>query len=223
MDKAYKAALLRLNPERFATTGLSWSTSSHYDALANGLFQVLMMVLAQQQCEHQEDARRALRRQQGRIEQRLNVVERAAWRAKVQLPRPMDDAVLRYALEKMADAIEEGAAAWGGNDGRNVIPGAMLGVAVQFAATVRGHRAGERFSVGPFGGLSKISQLVTRPDVMLEMRDLPQLESLVEQAREIPLDELVTPEAAGSAAFMDAHGQLLAKLQDRDKRFGLSL
>ena len=180
------------------------------------------MVLARQQCEHQEDARRTLRRQQARIEQRLNVVERAAWRAKVQLPRPMDDAVLRYALEKMADAIEEGAAAWSGGDGRNVIPGAMLGVAVQFAATVRGHRAGERFSVGPFAGLSKISQLITRPDVILEMQDLPDIALLVEKAREIPLDEAAAPEAAGCAGFMETHDHLLAKLQDREKRTRLS-
>lgn len=219
------AALLRENPERYATTSLSWSSPKHYAAMSNGLFQVLMMVLAKQQGLRDDDMRKKLRHQQVRIEQRMNVLARVAWRERVELVQPMDDANLIYGLEKMADALEDGAAAWSraqADGGSNVFAGTMLGVAVGFAASIRGHRASERFSVGPFGALSKVSQLMTEPGVMLEMEDLPALCDLVDKARAVPIGHEVTPTDEKCAAFWKAYLRVLSQSNARLDSNGLA-
>jgi hypothetical protein len=218
-----RADLYRTNPERYATTGLSWAEPAHHVTMANGLFQVLMMVMAEQQGVRDDGLRRALRKQQARVEQRLSVVERAAWRESIMLARRADDEVVVYSLEKMADAFEEGAGAWTRRDERfgfNTLAGTMLGAAVGFAASTQNHRAGERFSVGPFGGLSKIAQLVTRGDVLVEVEDLPALDALVQQARAIPAGHAVSHENETCFAFYEAVDGLQAKLQKRDREHG---
>lgn len=215
-----RLTLLQTNPERYATTGLDWGNDSHHEAIANGLFQTLMGVLARQQGLLGQLEGKILRLQQGRVEQRLSVVERAIWRNKGHSPRSMSDQVVVYGLEKMADALEEGAGAWRraqGEQGSNVFAGTMLGVGVGFAAAVRGHGALNRFSVGPFGGLSRIAALVTRPDVALEIRDLPAVYELVQQAREIPVGHVVTHANETCVAFCEAVDQLQEKLQKRDR------
>lgn len=215
-----RADLFRTNPERYATTGLSWAEPAHHVTMANGLFQVLMMVMAEQQGVRDDSLRRALRKKQARVEQRLSVVERAAWREGVMLARRADDEVVVYSLEKMADAFEEGAGAWTKRDERfgfNTLAGTMLGVAVGFAASIQNHRVGERFSVGPFGGLSKIAQLVTRPDVLVEMEDLPALDALVRQARAIPVGHVVMHGNETCAGFFESFDALQAKLQHCDQ------
>ena len=180
-----------------------------------------MAVLASQQGVRSEPLRQTLRQQQARIEQRLSIVERAAWRHGQQLPVRIDDAQVVYALEKMADAFEIGAPAYlesRHEGGSNVFPGTMLGIAVGFAASVRGHRAIDRFSVGPFGALCKLGGLVTRPDVQLEMEDLPALSVLVTKAREIPVDQVVLHENETCADFYEAFDALMARLRDREGR-----
>lgn len=221
VDGIERLALLRANPERYATTGLDWGNSAHHEAIAHGLFQALMGHLALQQSYFSQPSERpALRRQQARIEQRLSVVERALHRSGGQSPRRMEDEVIIYGLEKMADALEEGANAWLRREergGSNVFAGTMLGVAVGMAAAVRGHGALERFSIGPFGALSKVGTLVTRPDVQIEMRDLPALAGLVEKGREIPSLHVVHHANETCAAFYEAFDELLTKLQKRDQ------
>lgn len=218
LNDTERAGLFRTNPERYATTGLSWSDPAHHATIANGLFQVLMMVVAEQQGVRDEVLRASLRKQQARVEQRMSVVERAAWRGGVMLPRRVDDEVLIYSLEKMADAIGEGADAWTRRDERfgfNTLAGTMLGAAVGFASSIDRHHACERFSVGPFGGLSKIAQLVIRLDVLVEMEDLPAFDALVQQARAIPVGHVVAPENESCSAFYEAFDSLLTKLQRR--------
>ena len=187
LDNAF---LMYANPERYATTGLDWGKPAHHEAIANGLFQVLMGVLARRQGMLGLPQDRVLRNQQARVEQRLSVIERVQWRNGSSSPRRIDDQVVVYALEKMADAFDEGAEAWHRRNvehGSNVFAGVMLGVGVGMAAGVRGHLALNRFTIGPFAGLSRIADLVTRPDVALEMEDLPALYALVKLAREVPV------------------------------------
>lgn len=132
----------------------------------------------------------------------------------------MEDEVIIYGLEKMADALEEGANAWLRREergGRNVFAGTMLGVAVGMAAAVRGHGALERISIGPFGALSKIGALVTRPDLQIEMEDLPALNALVEKARLIPKGYVVRHVNESCVAFCVAHDAFLLKVQKRDQ------
>jgi len=220
VDAIERFALLQANPERYATTGLDWGKSAHRSAIADGLFQTLMGHLARQQGAMGQSEGKALRRQQVRIEQRLSVVERALCRSGDQSPRRMEDQVVIYGLERMADALEEGAMAWGHREARggsNVLPGSMLGVAVAMATSVRGHGGLVRFSIGPFGGLSKIAELVTRPDVPIEMRDLPTLAGLVQKAREIPSLHVVHHANETCAAFYEAFDEMLMMLQKRDQ------
>lgn len=218
LNDTERAGLFRTNPERYATTGLNWSDPAHHATIANGLFQVLMMVVAEQQGVRDEVLRASLRKQQARVEQRMSVVERAAWRGGVMLPRRVDDEVLIYSLEKMADAIGEGADAWTRRDERfgfNTLAGTMLGAAVGFASSIDRHHACERFSVGPFGGLSKIAQLVTRPDLLVEMEDLPALEALVEKARGIPSGHWFDRDNENCADFFETFDALQAKMRQR--------
>lgn len=221
VDDKQRASLLREHPECYATTGLDWGNPAHYESLANGLFQVLMGVFARQQGLRGHAEGKVLRRHQQRIEQRLGVAERALCRIGGFSPRRMEDAVIVYGLEKMADALEEGAAAWlrkeAGDRGSNVFAGTMLGIAVGFAAAVRGHGGIDRFSVGPFGGLSKIGGLVTRPDVLVEMEDLPELDALVRKAREIPVGHVVVHENESCVDFHEALDALQARLTKRDQ------
>lgn len=221
MERSARAALLKNHPERYATTGLDWSNRSHYPDIANGLFQALMAVLASQQGVRDESHRRLLRIQQARVEQRLSVVERAAWRHGLQILPPIADVQVIYALEKMADAFEIGAPFHLKSrepGGSNVFPGTMLGIGVGFAAAVRGHRAIKRFSVGPFGALSKLAGLVTRPDLQLEMEDLPALSELVAKARDIPVGHVVLSENETCADFYAAFDALMARAQERAGR-----
>lgn len=219
MDHEARLKLLHEHPERYATTGLDWGDPEHYPAMAHGLLQVLLTLVAKRQCHDIEGLPQSVGHQLARLEQRLSVVERAAWRRGVPLTRPVVDNVVRLGLEKMADALEEGAAAWAKCDdgfGFNTLAGSMLSAAVGFSASIREMRAYERFSVGPFGGLSKIGAMLTRPDVAVEMEDLPQLQALVQKAREIPLGHVVVHVNDSCAPFYDAFDALLAKLQKRD-------
>jgi len=219
MDHEARLKLLHEHPERYATSGLDWGNPAHYRAMEHGLLQVLMTVLAKRQCRDDQGARQCYGYQQGRIEQRLSVVERAACRKGVGLMPPVAGNVVIFGLEKMADALEEGAGAWAKRDdgfGYNTLAGIMLGTAVGFSASIREMRAYERFSVGPFGGLSKIGAMLTRPDVAVEMEDLPQLEVLVQKAREIPVGHVVVHANESCAAFYVAFDAMLAKLQKRD-------
>ncbi|WP_329646937.1 hypothetical protein [Hyphomicrobium sp.] len=204
---------------------MSWSNPNHYVTMSNGLHQVLMMVLAKQQGLRNDEHLRILKRQQARIEQRMNVLDRAAWRERVELVHPMDDATVVYGLEKMADALEEGSAAWiraKEDGGSNVFAGTMLGVAVGFAASIRGHRASERFSVGPFGALSKVSQLMTEADVLLEMQDLPALAELINKARQVPSGQEIVPGNIGSAPFVEALLKVISQTNARIEGNGLA-
>lgn len=220
VDDLERLRLLRTNPERYATTGLDWGNPAHYEAMANGLLQSLMGVLARQQGVLGRPEGKALRLQQARVEQRLLVVERLLWRKGVRGPRAVFDEEVIYSLEKMADAFEGGAAAWRrakAEQGSNVLAGTMLGVGVGMAASVRANGALTRISVGPFAGLSLIAGLVTRPDVALEMEDLPALDELVQQAREIPVGQLVMPENKIALALCRSVEKLQEKLQMRDR------
>lgn len=220
MDTRESLTLLHANPERYATTGLDWGNPNHHEVIANGLFQTLMGHLARQQGYIGRPEGKTLRRQQARIEQRLSVVERAQHRRGVQLQRRMEDEVAIYGLEKMADALEEGAGAWRRareKGGSNVLAGTMLGIAVGMAANVRGHGALERFSIGPFGGLSKIGALVTRQDLMLEMEDLSALNALVEQARRIPAGCSTSQASGPCLEFYKLYDAFLERIQKRDQ------
>lgn len=208
----------RVSPERYATTGLDWSNRAHHEAIANGLFQTLMGLLARQQGLRGYLDREELRRQQTRVEQRLSVIERAIWRKGGHLPRRIDDGPVVHGLEKMADAFEEGAAAWRKakeENGSNVLAGTMLGVGVGMASDVRKQGGLNRFSVGPFAGLSCIAALVTCFDFALEMEDLPALNDLVDQARGIPVGQALTNGIDACAIFNEACGSLQGKLQKR--------
>jgi hypothetical protein len=213
------AALFSAHPERYATTGLQWSNPSHYPDLANGLFQVLMSNLAKQQGLNGRPPHRTLLQQQARIEQRLSVVERAAHRHGQHIPPRIEDAQVIFALEKMADGLEIAAdfRATHGDSAGNIFPGTMLDVAVGFAAAVRGHRALERFSIGPFGALSKIAGFITRPDVLVEFEDLPALAQLVEQARLVPVGYVVVPENESCAAFHERMQALMDVVRQRNQ------
>lgn len=220
MDAMERVALLQANPERYATTGLDWGNPAHHEAIANGLFQTLMGHLARQQGAMGRPEGKVLRSQQARIEQRLSVVERALYRSGAHSPRRMEDQVVIYGLERMADALEEGARAWRRREersGSNLLAGSMLGVAVGMASAVRGHGGLERFSIGPFGALSKIAALVTRPDVQIEMGDLPALGGLVQKGREIPSLHVVRHANESCGTFYEAFDGLLTKLQKRDR------
>lgn len=220
VDAIERLALLRANPERYATTGLDWGNPTHHEPIANGLFQTLMGHLARQQGMMGGPEGKVLRGQQARIEQRLSVVERALYRSGAQSPRRMEDQVVIHGLERMADALEEGATAWRRREeqsGSNVVAVSMLGVAVGMASAVRGHGGLERFSIGPFGALSKIAALVTRPDVLIDMVDLPALAGLVQKGREITSLHVVQHANETCAAFYEAFDELLTKLQKRDR------
>lgn len=217
--------LWRANPERYATTGLDWGNSAHHEAIATGLFQTLMGVLARQQEYRGKPEAKTLRHQQARVEQRLSVAERALWRNGQASPRAIENQVVVLCLEKMADAFEEGAGAWlkaREANGSNVMAGTMLGVGVCMAGTVRSHGALGRFSIGPFGGLSRLADLVTRPDVALEMKDLLELNVLVGLAREIPVGQVVAPNNESASFLCDGVDRFQVKLQkrDREQEFG---
>lgn len=217
--------MLRAHPERYACTGLDWGNAAHRQDIAAGLFQVLMSVLARRQGLFGTDDDRFLRQQQARIEQRLMVAERAVWRDGHHVPLRIDDANTVYALEKMADAIEEGALAHERvplGSGSNVFAGTMLGLATGFAASVRGHGALTRYSIGPRGALTKISDLITRPDVRVEMEDLPEFDRLVSMARAVPAGDEVCAESESCVEFLGVYSDLEHKVmkRDRDKEFG---
>lgn len=218
MDAFERLNLWRTNPERYATTGLDWGNKAHHDAIADGLFQVLMGILARQQEYRGKPEMRTLQHQQARVEQRMLVIERALWRNGQASPRAMENQVVVLCLEKMADAFEEGAEAWVKSreaSGSNVMPGTMLGVGVTMAGTVRSHGGLSRFSIGPFGGLSRIADFVTRPDAELEVEDLPALNVLVGLARDIPLGEVVSG-ASDSATFLrEGLDRLQVKFKER--------
>lgn len=218
LDTPDRLQLLRTNPERYATTGLDWGNAAHHDAIAKGLFQTLMAVLAHQQGRRGDPEVMKLWRQQARVEERLSVVERAICRNGGSRPLGIKDEVIVYGLEKMADAIEEGAAAWleaKGANGSNVLPGTMLSIAVGMAATVRNNHGIGWFSVGPFGALSQIAGLVTSERVPVEMEDLPALQDLVRKAREVPVGHAMIDENPSCVGFRDAFISLLAKMEDR--------
>ncbi len=220
VDAQERLVLLEMNPERYATTGLDWGNPNHRKDIANGLFQTLMGNLARQQGVVCHPERDALRLKQMRIEQRLAVAERALYREGQHFPRRAEDAVVIYALEKMADSLEDGASAWTHSrehKASNVLAGTMLGVAVGMAAAVRDDEALGRFSIGPFGGLSKIGSLVTRPDVLVEMEDFPALVALVEQARRIPVGQGVSHVSGPSIEFHRLHDALLKTMQRREQ------
>lgn len=225
VDARQRLELMRSNPERYATTGLDWGNPAHHDGIAEALFQALIGVLARQQEYLGKPEMKLLRHQQARVEQRLSVAERVLWRDGRASPRAMEDQVVVLCLEKMADAFEEGAGAWvkaREENGKNVMAGTMLGVGVCMAGMVRSHGALGRFSIGPFGGLSRIAGLVTRPDVALEMKDLLELNVLVGLAREIPVGEVVTPNNESASFLCDGVYRLQVKLQkrDREQEFG---
>lgn len=222
VDALHRLALLQKNPERYATTGLDWSNPNHHEAIAHGLFQTLMGHMARLQGHYGRPESKALRHQQARIEQRLSVAERVLYRSGRESPRQMEDAVVIYALEKMADNLEDGAEVWRraqDNQLSNVVPAAYLSGAVAMAGTVRGHGALSRFSIGPFGGLSMIGALITRLDISLEMEDLPALAGLVTKARGIPVGYVVHQANEACKPFYDGFDALLEKLQQRDRDF----
>lgn len=213
-----RKTLLKTNPERYATTGLDWGNPAHYDEIENGLFQALLSVLARRQGLRGREDEWVLRYQQARLEQRLTVIERALWRKSSGRPSRMDDGQVILALEKMADALEIGAEDWvkqQATNGSQVFAGSMLGIAVGFAASVRGHRAGERFSVGPFGGLTMLGMLVTSPGVMVEMEDLPDLAALVDEARRIGVGRVVEESDKSSEGFRRALRALEGRMGQR--------
>lgn len=184
-----------------------------------------MGVLARQQEYRGKPEAKTLRHQQARVEQRLSVAERALWRNGQASPRAIENQVVVLCLEKMADAFEEGAGAWlkaREANGSNVMAGTMLGVGVCMAGTVRSHGALGRFSIGPFGGLSRLADLVTRPDVALEMKDLLELNVLVGLAREIPVGQVVAPNNESASFLCDGVDRFQVKLQkrDREQEFG---
>ncbi len=220
VDALQRLALLQTNPERYATTGLDWGNPNHHEAIAQGLFQNLMGHIARQQEYFGRPEGKALRHQQTRIEHRLSVAERALYRSGRQSPRQLEDAVVIYGLEKMADNLEDGADAWRrakDNQLSNVVPGAFLSGAVSMAGTVRGYGALSRFSIGPFGALSKIGAFITRLDISLEMDDLPALAELVTKARGIPAGYVVHHANEACKPFYDGFYALLEKLQTRDR------
>lgn len=219
MDVQERLSLFRTNPERYATTGLDWGNKAHHDEIANGLFQALMGVLARQQEYRGKPEAKVLRHQQARVEQRLSVAERALWRNGRGSPRAMENQVVVLCLEKMADAFEEGADAWlkaQEANGSNVMAGTMLGVGVCMAGTVRSHGALGRFFIGPFGGLSRIADLVTHPDAVVEMEDLPVLAGMVGLARNVRVGERLSRYSEGGARLYEACERLKEKFQVRD-------
>lgn len=220
VDALERLKLLQTNPERYATTGLDWGNPDHYESIANGLFQTLMGHLARQHGTFGRPEGRTLRMQQARIEQRLSVAEKALYRIGHHLPRRMDDAVVIYGLEKMADNLEDGADAWRKakcGEGSNVMAGAQLSSAVAMAATVRRYGGLDRFSIGAFGGLSKIGALIARPDIGLEMEDLPALQDVVDKARMIPTGHVVHHANEACKPFYEAFDALLQALQTRER------
>lgn len=222
MDETERLTLLRTNPERYATTGLDWGNPQHHDAIEYGLFRTLMGVLARQQGHFGKPYAAVLRNQQARIEQRHAVIERVLHRRGGLPGRRMEDAVVVYGLEKMADGIEEGAEAWERKEqtGRNVLSGIMLENAVAMAGAIRNSGCLDRFLIGPFGGLSKVAALITRHDVALEMEDLPALEELVQMAREIPVGNVVMKSNPSTSSFCETLSAVLAKLWKRDQEQG---
>lgn len=212
-------ALFTNHPERYATTGLKWSNPAHYPHLGNALFQVLMSNLAKQQGLNGRPPHATLLHQQARIEQRLSVVERASRRHGQHIPPRIEDAQIIFALEKMADGLELAADFRATHDdtASDIFPGTMLDVAVGFAAAVRGHRGLERFSIGPFGALSKVAGFITRHDVVVELEDLPALVDLVEQARLIPVGHVVVPENESCAGFHERLHALLDVVRKRHR------
>lgn len=210
--------MLKDHPERYATTGLDWSNPAHYNDIATHLHQALMAILASRQGVRDESRRRHLRFQQARVEQRLSVAERAGYRHGLQVPMRIDDAQVVLVLEKMADALEMGATAYiltRHPEGSNVMPGSMLCIAADFANSLRFHGTAERFSIGPFGALSNIAALLPRPDLALEMEDLPMLATLVAKAREIPSGHVVLRENETCAGFYRVFDELIDRLRKR--------
>jgi len=213
--------LFRANPERYATTGLDWGNASHYPDMAHNLQQALTGILGEMQVCRDAVRKKELRDQLERVDARLSVLERRSWRKGVQLPADARETVCRLALEKMADALEEGAAAWvhaKATDGRNVLAGAMLEIGVRFAVTAQREGMLARYVRGPHAGLAALAEFVANGQDCLEMEDSPTMAALVGLARAIPSMEQLEDGGKAGGALLKTLGGFRQVLEDRAAR-----
>ena len=213
--------LFRANPERYATTGLDWGNAAHYPDMAHNLQQALTGILGEMQVCRDAVRKNELRDQLTRVDARLSVLERRSWRTGVQLPADARDTVCRLALEKMADALEEAAAAWvqaEATDGRRVLVGAMLEIGVRFAVTAQREGMLARYVKGPHAGLAALAEFVANGQDCLEMADTSTLSALVGLARSIPSMEQLEGDSKAEVALLKTIGELKQVLENRAAR-----
>ncbi|WP_143149147.1 hypothetical protein [Hyphomicrobium sp. CS1BSMeth3] len=186
--------------------------------MAQNLQHVVTGILGQMQVCRDFSRKEVLREQLLRVDTRLLVLERVSWRGGKSVPVDAKDSVCRLTLEKMADAFEEGTAAWQeeGVGGRRVLAGAMLEVAVSHAALAQRDGRLERFVRGPFAGLGALAALVAAAEDLLEMEDLPRLGELVALARRVPATEVLESECLACDDFRDALLKFEYRLRARE-------
>ena len=165
--------------------------------------------------------KKELRDQLTRVDARLSVLERRSWRKGVQLPADGRDTVCRLALEKMADALEEAAAAWvqaEATDGRKVLVGAMLEIGLRFGGVAQREGKLARYVRGPPAGLAVVAEFVVNGQDCLEMEDSPTLAALVGFARAIPSMEQLEGDGKAGDALLKTLGEFKQLLEDRAAR-----
>lgn len=212
--------LLRASPERWATTGLDWGNPAHYEQMNVNLREAAMWIADHLLRERCEEGRAWLLHKAQRVYARSFIAEMGFIREQRRVMAVVgdDEGVCRLALEKMADCLEEGATAYDAVESGIQAPylKEWMLTALNFAGVARSKGSVERFATGPFAGLSKMSFLLTRQDVMIGYEDLPALAELVERAREIPVDQVVCHENEACREFYDVYDRLAEVMRKRD-------
>lgn len=205
MKQVERQALLRVSPERFASSGLDWGNPKHYEAITIGAREAAMWI-ADRLLSTQSEAERAwLLVKARRVYTRAFVAEMAFVRDFRRQSGVIGekDMLCRLSLEKMADCLEEGLEVLSGKQD-SVYVAEWLGMAIHFANVVKSKQALEDYVQGPFGGLAGLASVLSHEGVATCEDDLPALVDLVQKARKVPVGVLVTSSGPECRAFQVA-------------------
>jgi hypothetical protein len=111
-----RQALLRVNPERFASSGLDWGNPKHYEQINVGAREAAMWIADRLLGTHSKAERAWLLAKAQRVNTRTFVAEIAFVREFRRQAGVIGekDMLCRLSLEKMADCLEEGLRALSG-------------------------------------------------------------------------------------------------------------
>ena len=129
-------------------------------------------------------------------------------------PREHQLAHARYALEKMADMIEEAAA-----DTDEEIIHCKMVMGKAFGMLVRDTGGTALHPAGPWSGMSMVAMLMCDVDLTVHLGELPSLNDLIQAARRIPVGAPARGTAPEAKLFLEQLEGIQARVLGYGDRF----